>query len=118
MFIIGLNLLTQGQVLSGHISVPPLVQVATNPILLQSTPLQQSSAYSQADSKAQLTSITQLAEVPTTEKASGTAVKLADSHSNEPIAQFTSVSQLSDVRPTDWAFQALQSLVQRYGVTA
>jgi len=26
------------------------------------------------------------------------------------------VSQLSDVQPTDWAFQALQSLVERYGV--
>ncbi|MBD2102927.1 iron uptake porin [Leptolyngbya sp. FACHB-261] len=33
-------------------------------------------------------------------------------------AQVTSVSQLSDVRPTDWAFQALQSLVERYGVIA
>ncbi len=30
-------------------------------------------------------------------------------------AQVTSVSQLSDVQPTDWAFQALQSLVERYG---
>lgn len=31
------------------------------------------------------------------------------------MAQVTSVSQLSDVQPTDWAFQALQSLVERYG---
>ncbi|NJN32681.1 MAG: iron uptake porin [Synechococcales cyanobacterium RM1_1_8] len=30
----------------------------------------------------------------------------------------TSVSQLRDVRPTDWAFQALQSLVERYGCIA
>ena len=30
----------------------------------------------------------------------------------------TSVSQLSDVRSTDWAFTALQSLVERYGVIA
>lgn len=29
--------------------------------------------------------------------------------------QVTSVSQFSDVKPTDWAFQALQSLVERYG---
>jgi hypothetical protein len=29
--------------------------------------------------------------------------------------QLTSVSQLNDVQPTDWAFQALQSLVERYG---
>ena len=33
-------------------------------------------------------------------------------------AQVTSVSQLSDVKPTDWAFQALQSLVERYGCIA
>ena len=34
------------------------------------------------------------------------------------ISQVTSVSQLSDVQPTDWAFQALQSLVERYGCIA
>jgi hypothetical protein len=34
------------------------------------------------------------------------------------MEQLTSVSQLSDVQPTDWAFQALQSLVERYGVIA
>jgi Carbohydrate-selective porin, OprB family/S-layer homology domain len=34
------------------------------------------------------------------------------------FSQVTSVSQLSDVQPTDWAFQALQSLVERYGVIA
>ncbi len=32
--------------------------------------------------------------------------------------QVTSVSQLGDVQPTDWAFQALQSLVERYGCIA
>ncbi|WP_414542606.1 iron uptake porin [Nostoc sp. CCY0012] len=32
--------------------------------------------------------------------------------------QVTSVSQLADVQPTDWAFQALQSLVERYGCIA
>ncbi|WP_017318616.1 iron uptake porin [Mastigocladopsis repens] len=34
------------------------------------------------------------------------------------MAQVTSVSQLSDVQPTDWAFQSLQSLVERYGCIA
>ncbi len=34
------------------------------------------------------------------------------------IAQVTSVSQLQDVQPTDWAFQALQQLVERYGCIA
>jgi Carbohydrate-selective porin, OprB family/S-layer homology domain len=36
----------------------------------------------------------------------------------EVMPQVTSVSQLSDVQPTDWAFQALQSLVERYGCIA
>jgi hypothetical protein len=34
------------------------------------------------------------------------------------IGQVTSVSQFSDVQPTDWAFQSLQSLVERYGCIA
>lgn len=37
---------------------------------------------------------------------------------SNPMAQVTSVSQLSDVQPTDWAFSALQSLVERYGCIA
>lgn len=34
------------------------------------------------------------------------------------LGQVTSVSKFSDVQPTDWAFQALQSLVERYGCIA
>lgn len=41
-----------------------------------------------------------------------------DTDTKEPLAQVTSVSQLSDVQPTDWAFSALQSLVERYGCIA
>ncbi|WGV28310.1 iron uptake porin [Halotia branconii] len=37
---------------------------------------------------------------------------------NTSLSQVTSVSQFSDVQPTDWAFQALQSLVERYGCIA
>ena len=43
--------------------------------------------------------------------------KAADPDSSE-MDQVTAVSQLTDVRPTDWAFQALQSLVERYGCIA
>ncbi len=39
----------------------------------------------------------------------------ADSTPENSIEQVTSVSELSDVQPTDWAFQAVQSLVERYG---
>ncbi|KAM3112317.1 iron uptake porin [Phormidesmis sp. 146-33] len=43
---------------------------------------------------------------------------LNDSLDENPMAQMTSVSQLTDVKPGDWAFQALQTLVDRYGVMA
>ena len=39
-----------------------------------------------------------------------------DRPDDDPMAQVTSVSQLSDIKPSDWAFQALQALVERYGV--
>ncbi|MEH2086931.1 iron uptake porin [Nostoc sp.] len=47
-----------------------------------------------------------------------TAQPASSSPSSDKLAQVTSVSQLSDVQPTDWAFQALQSLVERYGCIA
>ncbi|KAF3886999.1 MULTISPECIES: iron uptake porin [Nostocales] len=40
------------------------------------------------------------------------------SGASNPADRVNSVSQLRDVQPTDWAFQALQSLVERYGVIA
>lgn len=40
---------------------------------------------------------------------------ITDESLSDALNQVTSVSQLSDVKPTDWAFQALQSLVERYG---
>ncbi|MEH2316446.1 iron uptake porin [Nostoc sp.] len=44
--------------------------------------------------------------------------QLSDSQDSNNMSQVTSVSQFSDVQPTDWAFQALQSLVERYGCIA
>jgi hypothetical protein len=40
---------------------------------------------------------------------------------NHPYAsqdQVTSISQFSDVRPSDWAYQALSNLIERYGCVA
>ena len=37
-------------------------------------------------------------------------------NSPEILTPQTSVSQLSDVQPTDWAYQVLQTLMERYGV--
>ena len=47
-----------------------------------------------------------------------TPVGVSDLEDGEYMDQVTSVTQLSDVQPTDWAFQALQSLVERYGCIA
>ncbi|MGK7924407.1 MAG: iron uptake porin [Spirulina sp.] len=39
-----------------------------------------------------------------------------DSLEEDPLAELTSVDRLSDVEPTDWAYEALRSLMDRYGV--
>lgn len=41
-----------------------------------------------------------------------------DINYNNPMSRVTSVTQLSDVQQGDWAFQALRSLVERYGCLA
>lgn len=41
-----------------------------------------------------------------------------ESEADEHMSQITSVSQLDDVQSSDWAFDALQSLVERYGCIA
>lgn len=59
--------------------------------------------------------IAEVPRIPDFPTETGTA---ADLSAPDDFAQVTSVSQLSDVQPTDWAFQALQSLVERYGCIA
>ena len=61
---------------------------------------------------------TQAAEPLPLEETQPTSVSQLSDKAPETLAQVTSVSQLSDVQPTDWAFQALQSLVERYGCIA
>ncbi len=69
-----------------------------------------------------MASISALAEPLTIDSSvlASDALLLNESDEQEATAdagmnQVTSVSQLTDVKPTDWAFQALQSLVERYG---
>jgi hypothetical protein len=53
--------------------------------------------------------------------ASASELNLSDIKRYVPkasAAQVTSVSQFSDVRPTDWAYQALSNLVEQYGCVA
>lgn len=60
----------------------------------------------------------QLAQATAEGADSLTQVSQYSEEGSTSAGQVTSVSQLSDVQPTDWAFQALQSLVERYGCIA
>lgn len=51
-------------------------------------------------------------------KTDENTVLVTEVENQNSMSQVTSVSQFSDVQPTDWAFQALQSLVERYGCIA
>ncbi|MFM7366670.1 MAG: iron uptake porin, partial [Sphaerospermopsis kisseleviana] len=53
-----------------------------------------------------------------TQKETNSELFFSSNEFQDSESQLTSVSQLSDVQPTDWAFQALQSLVERYGCIA
>ncbi|MCP9834692.1 MULTISPECIES: iron uptake porin [unclassified Cyanobium] len=44
--------------------------------------------------------------------------RYARSGTGQSQEQVTSINQFSDVKPTDWAFQALSNLIERYGCVA
>ncbi|MFM6192449.1 iron uptake porin, partial [Planktothrix sp.] len=82
------------------------------------------SAFSEASAPLQTAQASEF-QVAQMEAVESTATSGADldqineySEVSDALEQVTSVSQLSDVQPTDWAFQALQSLVERYGCIA
>lgn len=56
-------------------------------------------------------------ELEVLDSSGNTSITASDAMS-DAMSQINSVSQLSDVRSSDWAFQALQSLVERYGCLA
>ncbi len=43
-------------------------------------------------------------------------VPCIDSDAECELSQITSVAELSDIQPTDWAYTALKSLIERYGL--
>ncbi|MBW4474842.1 MAG: iron uptake porin [Stenomitos rutilans HA7619-LM2] len=98
---------------------------ASKPVTLVAPPVPTASVSTQAvaavpDTPLQLVASAVTAPASTDPLAVGTEsqpLNVADAAVEEPngLDQVTSVSQLTDVKPTDWAFQALQSLVERYG---
>ena len=78
--------------------------VATPPTTtLEVTPVEASAV---APTLSDVTSVTELSSAQ------------EDINANEPMSQTTNVSQLRDVSPGDWAYEALRSLVERYGCIA
>jgi hypothetical protein len=67
---------------------------------------------------AQLSSDAEAAQTDIPSEESITNYSEIETQQNESMDQVTNVSQLSDVRPTDWAYEALRSLVERYGCIA
>jgi hypothetical protein len=90
--------------------------LAGSSLLLAST----AKASEASEASAAATAPTTSTNLPTVPNAlPGTfSTLVTDVNSTTEAGQVTSVSQLSDVQPTDWAFQALQSLVERYGCIA
>jgi hypothetical protein len=42
--------------------------------------------------------------------------QMPDADADDAMSQLTNVSQLRDVQPGDWAYEALRSLIERYGI--
>jgi Carbohydrate-selective porin, OprB family/S-layer homology domain len=69
-----------------------------------------------AVSETSATQGTQNTVTPTSETV--TELSNLETGANDAMSQVTNVSQLRDVSPGDWAFEALRSLVERYGCIA
>ncbi|OCR02211.1 porin [Oscillatoriales cyanobacterium USR001] len=126
------------ETLTLNTSVSPVEQLAAIPKLEPAaevtttvTPLEIGSASQISENFPQISPIQatpeKLAQVPANQVQMGGPILPASpsaqsnsqkAQSSNAMGQVTSVSQLSDVQPTDWAFQALQSLVERYGCIA
>jgi hypothetical protein len=55
---------------------------------------------------------------PVAASAAELNLQTVDAYAADSAEQVTSVSQFGDVKPTDWAYQALSNLIERYGCVA
>jgi hypothetical protein len=84
----------------------------------QPAPVQQAQAQSVPVQVAQTAPVVQAAPDATRVSSLDQIQQYSSEGGSQSQAQVTSITQLSDVKPTDWAYQALQSLVERYGCIA
>ncbi len=54
-------------------------------------------------------------DMPKTEKSWSRSLSISQNNSRFFISQVNSIEQLEDVKPTDWSYEALRSLIERYG---
>jgi len=97
------------------------LEPVANSVQVESVPkikLESSTTVQQIAQQPVESSVSQPENAQAPELTQETSVSQLSTEAPEALAQVTSVSQLSDVQPTDWAFQALQSLVERYGCIA
>jgi len=94
----------------------------TNPFFISSIsqavepPLTTSQATNSVESVSELTQINSYTQETTPIDQAESVSQLLEE--TEGMEQVTNVSQLRDVSPGDWAFEALRSLVERYGCIA
>lgn len=101
---------------AGTVGLPTAEPLAPAPLTADATPVITPAAPA-APSDAQLSDAAPTGEMLTqANQYSGGSSNQVTSVSS--MGQVTSITQLSDVQPTDWAYQALQSLVERYGCIA
>ena len=91
------------------------VEAKTTPSIAASQPLAITSPATASIGKTQVVAQAAILDITTPASQPDKSPQASTAEDSSDMDQVTSVSQLSDVRPTDWAFQALQSLVERYG---
>jgi hypothetical protein len=98
--------------------------VEETPVTIDTLPVAEVAAPSEvAEQPALVEAPVQVAQVATEQSVPSAAsldqvMQYSQEGNTASMPQVTSIEQLSDVQPTDWAYQALQSLVERYGCIA
>ncbi|MCA1991269.1 MAG: iron uptake porin [Coleofasciculus sp. S288] len=118
-----------GQIGRNLLAVSPANAIAFFVLCSGAVATQEPAAIAQNQANQVLTDATQSGVVPTSDPPDPTSEVLEkiEQYSQEPDAdtsleqddsmeQVTNVSQLRDVRPGDWAYEAVRSLIERYGV--
>ncbi len=114
LFLLGLAVSYGGAVLAEPIASPSATSKSTNPVA--KTPV--SSASSDSNETRQMLNELDQQKLNYPRAPQNISPSKTQAVTQTTAQNVTSISQLSDVRSTDWAFTALQSLVERYGCIA